>query len=103
MDQLLQPPLCHREMSPCIRRKDLALACRGCQKTARGDGGAGRWLKDAKEAKEEKKAKTQKACRGKRNPGPHIYTPMEGQRASKKVGAVFTFNDLPNPSLKVRR
>jgi hypothetical protein len=60
----------------------------------RSDGGAGRWLKGAKEAKEAKKAKTQKACWGKWNPGPHTYTPMEGQRVGKKVGAVFTFNDL---------
>jgi hypothetical protein len=87
-------------MSPRVRRKDLALACHGCQKTVRGndrrrsDGGAGRWLKGTKEAKEAKKAKTQKACRGKWNPGPHTYTLVEGQRAGEKVGAIFTFNDL---------
>jgi hypothetical protein len=69
--------------------------------TARGrrrnDGGAGRWLKGTKKAKgvkKARKAKTQRACRGKRNPGPVSYTPMEGQRAGEKVGAVFTFNDL---------
>jgi hypothetical protein len=36
----------------------------------------------------------QKACKGKRNPGPCSYTPMEVQRVGEKVGAVFTFNDL---------
>jgi hypothetical protein len=63
----------------------------------RNDGGAGRWLKGAKEAKEVKKArkaKTQRAYRGKQNPGPCSYTPMEGQRADEKVGVVFTFNNL---------
>jgi hypothetical protein len=63
----------------------------------RNDDSVGRWLKGAKEAKGAKKArkaKTQRACRGKQNPGSCSYTPMEGQRASEKVGAVFTFNDL---------
>jgi hypothetical protein len=60
----------------------------------RSDGGAERWLKGAKEVKEAKKAKMQKAYRGKWNPRPHTYTPMEGQWAGEKVGAVFTFNDL---------
>jgi hypothetical protein len=63
----------------------------------RNDSGAGQWLKGAKVAKEVKKArkaKTQRACRGKWNPELCSYTPMEGQRASEKVGAVFTFNDL---------
>jgi hypothetical protein len=64
-------------MSPHIRRKDLALAHHGCQKTACGDdrrrsnGGGGRWLKGAKEAKEAKKAKkakTQKAYKGHTKP-----------------------------------
>jgi hypothetical protein len=36
----------------------------------------------------------QKACKGKQNPGPCSYTPMEAQRADEKVGAVFTFNDF---------
>jgi hypothetical protein len=50
-------------------------------KTARDDGG-GRWLKgakgakDAKKAKEARKAKTQKACRGKRNPGPCTFNDL---------------------------
>jgi hypothetical protein len=57
----------------------------------RNDGGAGRWLKGAKKAR---KAKMQRVCRGKRNPGPCSYTPIEGQRAGEKVGTVFTFNDL---------
>jgi hypothetical protein len=63
----------------------------------RNGGGAGWWLKGAKEAKKVKKArkaKTQRACRGKQNPDSCSYTPMEGQRAGEKVGAVFTFNDL---------
>jgi hypothetical protein len=71
------------------------------RETARGrrrnDGGTGRWLKGAKKAKRAKKArkaKMQRACRGKWNPGPDSYTPMEGQQVGEKVGAVFTFNDL---------
>jgi hypothetical protein len=66
-DQLFQPPLYHRGMSPRVRRKDLALARHDCQKTARGDGrrrsnGDGGWRLNG--TKEAKKAKTQKACRG---------------------------------------
>jgi hypothetical protein len=69
VDQLLQPPLYHRGTSPRVHRKDLALICHGCRKTACGDDrrrsndSVGRWLKGAKvakEAKEAKKAKTQK-------------------------------------------
>jgi hypothetical protein len=40
------------------------------------------------------KARMQRAYKGKRNPGPCSYTLMEVERAGKKVGAVFTFNDL---------
>jgi hypothetical protein len=45
----------------------------------------------------------QRACKGKRNPRPCSYTPMEVQRAGEKVGAVFHSMTLPNRSLKIRR
>jgi hypothetical protein len=36
----------------------------------------------------------QRAFKGKWNPRPCSYTPMEVQRVGEKVGAVFSFNDL---------
>jgi hypothetical protein len=50
--------------------------------------------KMAKGAKKARKARVQRACKGKQNPGPYSYTPMEVQQASEKVGVVFSFNDL---------
>jgi hypothetical protein len=50
--------------------------------------------KMAKGAKKAREARMQRACKGKRNPGPYSYTPMEVQQTDKKVGAFFLFNDL---------
>jgi hypothetical protein len=45
----------------------------------------------------------QRACGGKRTPGPCSYIPTEAQRAREKVGAVFHSMPLPNRFLKTRR
>jgi hypothetical protein len=50
--------------------------------------------KMAKGAKKAREARMQRAYKGKRNPRPCSYTPMEVQRTDEKVGAVFSFNDL---------